>query len=190
MSFRKNYRRAENIGVSQIFCDENSCLPSTYTVRAHWAIPQQLKADDLIKLASKMLKSTAWTWLWAEMVRFLLGSQTTMSASEPTATTPFRGYKLKILAAFVLVTATNRVGSIMPACTPFSQSTAILSSTPFTPLGIFEKSSLPAAFCSALNVQLSLPITWRLSLKDCRISAKTELPEGKPNQLSGYLDIE
>lgn len=189
MSFRKNYRRAENIGVSQIFCDENSCLPSTYTVRAYWAIPQ-LKADDLIKLASKMLKSTAWTWLWAEMVRFLLGSQTTMSASEPTATTPFRGYKLKILAAFVLVTATNRVGSIMPACTPFSQSTAILSSTPFTPLGIFEKSSLPAAFCSALNVALSLPITWRLSLKDCRISAKTELPEGKPNQLSGYLDIE
>lgn len=128
------------------------------------------KGDDLIKLASKMLKSTAWTWVSAEMVRFLLGSQTIMSASEPTAMTPFRGYKLKILAAFVLVTATNRVGSIIPACTPFSQSTAILSSTPFTPLGIFVKSSLPRAFCSELNVQLSLPVTWRVSLKNCRIN--------------------
>lgn len=115
--------------------------------------------DDSMTFTSKMLKSTAWTWVWAEMVRFLLGSQTTMSASEPTAITPFRGYRLKILAAFVLVTATNRMGSIMPACTPFSQTTDILSSTPFTPLGIFVKSSLPRAFCSVLNVQLSLPVT-------------------------------
>lgn len=44
----------------------------------------------------------------------LSGSQITKSASEPTAIRPFRGYRLKILAAFVLVTATNWFSSILP----------------------------------------------------------------------------
>lgn len=53
-------------------------------------------------------------WLLAVMVFTLSGSQMTTSASEPTATRPFLGYKLKILAALVLVTATNWVSSILP----------------------------------------------------------------------------
>lgn len=43
----------------------------------------------------------------AVMVLTLSGSQMTMSASEPTAIRPLRGYRLKILAALVDVTATN-----------------------------------------------------------------------------------
>lgn len=126
-------------------------------------------------LTSKILKSTACACVWAEIVRFLVGSQTTMSASEPMATTPLRGYKLKILAAFVLVTATNRGGSIRPAFTPFSHTTDILSSTPFTPFGIFEKSSLPRALSSALNVQWSLPVTCNPSLKNLFMSQTCEI---------------
>lgn len=45
------------------------------------------------------------------------GSHITRSLSEPTAILPFRGYRLKILAALVLVTATNWFSSIFPvAC--------------------------------------------------------------------------
>lgn len=42
----------------------------------------------------------------------------TMSASEPTAIRPLRGYKLKIFAAFVLVIATNFCGPIIRPSTP------------------------------------------------------------------------
>ena len=76
-----------------------------------------------------------------------------MSASEPTAMHPFLGYMLKILAALVDVTATKRVGSILPDTTPFSQIKDILSSTPLTPSGILEKSFLPISFCDEENVQ-------------------------------------
>ena len=76
------------------------------------------------------------------------------------------------LAAFVEVTATNLFSSMIPLWTPFVQITAIRSlifnkylsrlpfqtSTPFTPLGIFLKSSLPSAFWLALKVQLSVPV--------------------------------
>ena len=48
--------------------------------------------------------------------------------------------------------------------TPFSQMTDILSSTPFTPLGIFVKSSLLRAFWHTEKVQLSVPVTLRSSL--------------------------
>lgn len=45
------------------------------------------------------------------------GSHITRSLSEPTAILPFRGYRLKIFAALVLVTATNWFSSIFPvAC--------------------------------------------------------------------------
>lgn len=53
-------------------------------------------------------------WLLAVMVFTRSGSQMTTSASEPTATRPFLGYRLKILAALVLVTATNWFSSILP----------------------------------------------------------------------------
>lgn len=53
-------------------------------------------------------------WLFAEMIFVTSGSHRTRSASEPTAMRPLRGYKLKILAALVLVTATNWFSSIFP----------------------------------------------------------------------------
>lgn len=53
-------------------------------------------------------------WSLALIVLTLSGSQMTMSASEPTAIRPLRGYRLKILAAFVDVTATNWFSSIFP----------------------------------------------------------------------------
>lgn len=56
---------------------------------------------------------TEW-WLLAEMIFVKSGSHSTRSASEPTAMRPLRGYRLKILAAFVLVTATNWFSSILP----------------------------------------------------------------------------
>lgn len=71
---------------------------------------------------------------------------------------------LKILAAFVLVTATKRQGSKSPAWTPFSHTRDIRSSTPLTPFGILVKSPLPKALCSLLKVQLSLPVSCRSSL--------------------------
>lgn len=113
----------------------------------------------------------------AVMVLILLGSQITMSASEPTAIRPLRGYRLKILAALVLVTATNWFSSIFPiACreqikwwlinatctsihinihadvltTALSQTKPILSSTPLVPSGIRVKLSFPMAFWEVL----------------------------------------
>lgn len=53
-------------------------------------------------------------WLFAEMIFVTSGSHSTRSASEPTAIRPLRGYRLKILAALVLVTATNWFSSILP----------------------------------------------------------------------------
>lgn len=53
-------------------------------------------------------------WLLAVIVFTLSGSQITTSASDPTAIRPFLGYRLKILAALVLVTATNWLSSILP----------------------------------------------------------------------------
>uniref|UniRef100_A0A183JMK8 Secreted protein n=1 Tax=Schistosoma curassoni TaxID=6186 RepID=A0A183JMK8_9TREM len=60
-----------------------------------------------------MLKST-FSWLFfAVIVRVASPSQITKSASLPTSILPFCG-RLKTLAAFVLVTATNLHGSIKP----------------------------------------------------------------------------
>lgn len=53
-------------------------------------------------------------WLLAEIILVESGSHSTRSASEPTAMRPLRGYRLKILAALVLVTATNWFSSILP----------------------------------------------------------------------------
>ena len=66
-------------------------------------------------LVINMTKSrrTDW-WFLAEMILVTSGSQSTRSASEPTAMRPLRGYMLKILAALVLVTDTNWFSSIFP----------------------------------------------------------------------------
>ncbi len=53
-------------------------------------------------------------WLLAEMILVISGSHSTRSASDPTAMRPLRGNRLKTLAAFVLVTATNWFSSILP----------------------------------------------------------------------------
>lgn len=61
-------------------------------------------------------------WLLAEMIFVMSGSHSTRSASEPTAIRPLRGYRLKILAALVLVTATNWFSSILPVTWDKSES--------------------------------------------------------------------
>ncbi len=53
-------------------------------------------------------------WDLAEKIFVSFVFQITMSASDPTAIRPFRGYRLKIFAAFVLVTATKSFSSILP----------------------------------------------------------------------------
>jgi hypothetical protein len=85
---------------------------------------------------SNILKSHAWWCDVAEMVFVAWGSQIIQSPSEPIAIRPFLGYKLKIRAAFELVTATNWLISSLPVSTPFVQMTDKRSSTPLTPFGI------------------------------------------------------
>ena len=80
------------------------------------------------------------------MVFLPLGSHTTMSASEPSAIAPLRGYILKICAALVEVTLTNSFMVKRPVLTPAFHNTSMRFSTPPVPLGILVKSSLPAAF--------------------------------------------
>lgn len=58
--------------------------------------------------------------------------------------------------------------------TPFSHITDILSSTPFTPLGIFVKSSFPRAFWHMSKVQLSVPVTDRSSLWRNKVHYESE----------------
>jgi len=102
---------------------------------------------------SKMLKSFFENWVLALSVLVPAGSQSTRSASAPSAMTPLRGYMLKSLAALAEVMATNSLGVSRPELTPASHSTAMRSSTPPQPLGILAKLSMPAAFCDAQKVQ-------------------------------------
>ena len=75
------------------------------------------------------------------------GSQTTMSASLPTAIVPFFGNIPMSFAGVVAVTSTQRF-SVMRFCTtPPSYRSTIRVSTPGAPFGIFEKSPTPSSFC-------------------------------------------
>lgn len=66
---------------------------------------------------------TDW-WVFAVTIFTASGSHMTRSPSEPTAILPFRGYRLKIFAALVLVTATNWFSSIFPvACSDTERTT-------------------------------------------------------------------
>lgn len=58
--------------------------------------------------------------------------------------------------------------------TPFSHTTDILSSTPFSPLGILVKSSFPRAFWHVSKVQLSVPTTDRSSLWRNKVNYELE----------------
>ncbi len=82
----------------------------------------------------------------AEIVRWWLGSNTTMSASEPGEIVPLRGYSPNIFAGAVETISTNRLSPIRPACTPW-KIRVNRSSTLGRPLGILEKSPLPRSFC-------------------------------------------
>ena len=65
-----------------------------------------VKVEPGLVINMNKSRRTDW-WFLAEMILVTSGSQSTRSASEPTATRPFRGYRLKSLAALVLVTATK-----------------------------------------------------------------------------------
>ena len=56
---------------------------------------------------------------------------------------PFWGYMLAILAALLLVAATNISGLPLSLETSLSHNKLILSSTPLTPRGMLAKSSRP-----------------------------------------------
>ena len=71
------------------------------------------------------------------------GSQTTISASEPSRMAPLRGYMLRILALLVDVTATNSFMVSRPVFTPRVHRTGIRSSRPPVPFGILVKSPTP-----------------------------------------------
>ena len=82
----------------------------------------------------------------------------TISASLPTAISPFLGYIPNIFAAFVEVTSTNLFTLILFSKTPYVYKSANLCSTPGAPFGILLKSSIPKSFCPLkLNEQWSVP---------------------------------
>ena len=84
-----------------------------------------------------------------------------MSASEPAAITPLRGYRPNILAGVVDATSTQRVSVSWPAATP-ACSRSIRCSTPGMPLGILEKSPRPSSLPSLKqNGQWSVDTTDR-----------------------------
>lgn len=98
--------------------EQEQAVTSLLCILCCWCSPdlgQQLKSSSDISffLAGFHFLLTD-LWLLAVIVFTLSGSQITTSASDPTAIRPFLGYRLKILAALVLVTATNWLSSILP----------------------------------------------------------------------------
>ncbi len=83
----------------------------------------------------------------------------TKSASEPMAIVPFRGYRPKILAAFVAVNSTNLGNDIFPVLTPSEYINSKRCSIAGCPFGILVKSSFPIIFCSKVNGQWSVATT-------------------------------
>jgi hypothetical protein len=68
-----------------------------------------------------MLKSIFCRCVFEDITRVASASQTTKSASEPTAIVPFWGKMLKIFAVLVEVTFTNSLGVIFPVLTAESE---------------------------------------------------------------------
>ena len=94
----------------------------------------------------------------------------TMSASEPGAMTPLRGYSPNIRAGVVEATSTQRASDSSPAATPWC-SRSIRCSTPGIPFGILEKSPRPSSFCSLKqNGQWSVDTTDRSLVRSPRHS--------------------
>jgi hypothetical protein len=84
-------------------------------------------------------------WVSAESTRSAFASKITMSASEPGAMVPLRGYRPNILAGAVATSSTKRLRPMWPASTP-PYSSVNRSSTEGSPFGILEKSPLPRSF--------------------------------------------
>src|SRR5660398_188013 len=93
-------------------------------------------------------------WVAAEIVRSACGSRMTRSASLPGAMVPFRGYRPKILAGMVAVSATKRFRLICSSTTPWKRRVN-RSSTPGSPFGIRVKSPRPSSFWPRRNGQWS-----------------------------------
>ena len=85
----------------------------------------------------------------------VVGSKITRSASIPGAIVPFLA-RPKRRAIVVEVRSTSSDGVIRPPATPRSHSFTSRCWIIARPLGIFEKSSRPSAFCSLLNGQWSV----------------------------------
>jgi len=88
----------------------------------------------------------------AGQARGVDGSNTTTSASNPGAIVPLR-CRPKRLAIAVEVMSTSSDGVSRPPSIPRSHSFTSRCWIIASPLGIFEKSSRPSAFCSELNGQ-------------------------------------
>src|SRR5919201_423775 len=89
-----------------------------------------------------------------------------MSASDPTAIVPLRGYKPNSFAGFVHSSSTIRLSVIRPPRTPNSWIMCSRFSSPGPPFGIFEKSWRPSVFCpSQLNAQWSVEIADSTSVR-------------------------
>ena len=82
------------------------------------------------------------------MVCTAFGSNSTTSASLPTAIVPFFGNRPNSLAGVVEVSCTKRFSDSLPCITPMSCRLTRRVSMPGAPFGISEKSSLPRIFCN------------------------------------------
>ena len=87
---------------------------STWAVQTTFPLEMVTTGVPVTSQPSQMLVSIACLWVEAEMVRLTVGSKTTMSASDPTAITPFCGYMLKMRAVLVENTAANSLGVSLP----------------------------------------------------------------------------
>src|SRR5215211_7298622 len=77
------------------------------------------------------------------MVQFSSGSNSTISASEPTAIVPLRGNRPNNFAGTVEVSCTKRLSEIRFFLTPPSKTSGKRVSTPGAPLGILLKFPTP-----------------------------------------------
>ena len=88
-----------------------------------------------------------------------------MSASEPGAMMPLRGYSPNIRAGVVAIVSTHRASDSFPSTTPWYSRSTRCSTLPM-PFGILEKSPTPSSFCSLKqNGQWSVETTARSLLR-------------------------
>ena len=100
---------------------------------------------------------------------------------------PLRGNRPKIFAGEVDVSSTKRLSEMRPVRTPPSYTRLMRVSMPGAPLGIFEKSPCPSAFCSFMqNGQWSVEIACR-SLKARPRHSRSCVAAGRSGGLITYF---